>query len=98
MYAHCGCALLWSVQPLPLLSLTLLPPTSPFFNSFQYTSLYPLPSHLMLCDITDALSFSVTFPKFHRVVLLLQPCSTSEFVYDHACFVYMFIFVSVFHV
>jgi hypothetical protein len=34
----------------------------PFFNSFQYTSLYPLPSHLMLCDITEALSFSFPFP------------------------------------
>jgi hypothetical protein len=34
----------------------------PFFNSFQYTSLYPLPSHLMLCNITDALSFSFPFP------------------------------------
>jgi hypothetical protein len=33
-----------------------------FFSSFQYTSLHPLPSHLMLCDITDALSFSFLFP------------------------------------
>jgi hypothetical protein len=86
MYAHCGCPLLWSVQPLPLLFLTPLPPTQ-FFNSFQYTSLYPLPSH-MLCDITDALSFSFPFPlsEFHRVVPLLQPRFTCEFVYDHACF------------
>jgi hypothetical protein len=38
----------------------------------------------MLCDITDALWFS--FPEFHRVIPLLQTCSTSEFVYDHACF------------
>jgi hypothetical protein len=34
----------------------------PFFNSFQYTSLYTLPSHLMVCDITDALTFSFLFP------------------------------------
>jgi hypothetical protein len=26
------------------------------------------------------------FPEFHRVVPLLQICSISEFVYDHACF------------
>jgi hypothetical protein len=39
--------------------LTPLSPTPPFFNSFQYTSLYRLPSHLMLHDITDALSFSL---------------------------------------
>jgi hypothetical protein len=40
-----------------------LPPHSiPFFNSFQNTSLHPLPSHLMLCDSTDALSFSFPFP------------------------------------
>jgi hypothetical protein len=59
------------VGPLPLLSLTPLPRTSPFFNSFQYTSLYPLPSHLTFCDITDALTFSFPFPEFHRVVPLL---------------------------
>jgi hypothetical protein len=33
----------------------------PFFNSFQYTSFYPLPSYLMLCHITDALSFFFPF-------------------------------------
>jgi hypothetical protein len=27
-----------------------------------------------------------SFPKFHRVVPLLQTCSTSEFVYDHIYF------------
>jgi hypothetical protein len=61
MYAHCEYTLLWSVQPLLLLSY---PFTSypPFFNSFQYTSLYHLASYLMSCDITDALSFS--FPEF----------------------------------
>jgi hypothetical protein len=36
----------------------------PFFNSFQYTSLYPLPSHFMFYDIIDALSFSFPFPLF----------------------------------
>jgi hypothetical protein len=33
-----------------------------------------------------------SFPKFHRVVPLLQTCSTSEFVYDHAWFcVYVYL-------
>jgi hypothetical protein len=27
-----------------------------------------------------------SFSEFHRAVPLLQSCSTSEFVYDHACF------------
>jgi hypothetical protein len=67
----------------------------PFFNSFQYTCLYPLPSHLMFCDITDALSFS--FP------CLLSPSPTEQsYYYKHVhhlrlhmvmlAFVYMFIF------
>jgi hypothetical protein len=60
-------------SPLPL----YIPP---FFNNFQYTSLYPQTLHLMVCDITDALSFSFPF-FFPRVVLpLLQTCSTVEFV------------------
>jgi hypothetical protein len=33
-----------------------------------------------------------SFPKFHRVVPLLQTSSTFEFVYDHACF-YMYIYL-----
>jgi hypothetical protein len=39
-----------------------------------------------------------SFPEFHRVVPLLETCSTSEFVYDRACFVYMFIFAYIFHI
>jgi hypothetical protein len=34
MYLHCECTLLWSVQLLPLLSLTLLPPT-PIFQQLS---------------------------------------------------------------
>jgi hypothetical protein len=33
MYAHCGYALLWPVQPLPLLTLTPLPPTPRFLQA-----------------------------------------------------------------
>jgi hypothetical protein len=66
-----------------------------FFKSFQYTSLYLLPSHLMLCDIIILFSFS-SFPEFHEVVPLLQTCSTPEFVYDYPCFclyVYLWIYL-----
>jgi hypothetical protein len=91
MYAHC--TLIWSVQPLLLLSLTF---TShpPFFNSFQYTSLYPLPSDVIFHYITDALSLSLPFPLSlsSRVVPLLQTCSTAEFVYDYAC-LYKYIYL-----
>jgi hypothetical protein len=52
----------------------------------------------VLCDLTDTLSFFFfpSFPKFHRVVPLLQTSSTSEFVYNHACFciaVYLWIYL-----
>jgi hypothetical protein len=38
--------LLWSIQSLQLLFLTPLS-LSPFFNSFPYTSLYPLPAQMV---------------------------------------------------
>jgi hypothetical protein len=56
MYALCGSALLWSVQPLPLLSLNPLPP-SPCFSTIFNANPYILYCHILLCDITDALSF-----------------------------------------
>jgi hypothetical protein len=60
MYAHCGYTLLWSVQSLPLLSLTPLPPTLHFSNAFNT---YPCIFYLHnLCDITKDLSFSFPFP------------------------------------
>jgi hypothetical protein len=39
-----------------------------------------------------------SYPEFHRIVPLLQTWSTSEFVYDHASFVYMFMFGCSFHI
>jgi hypothetical protein len=85
MYAHCGYALLWSIQHLPLLSLTPLPPP-PIFQQLLVRILIPSTFlDVMFYNITDALSVSFSFPKFQRVVLL-QTCSTSEFVRDHACF------------
>jgi hypothetical protein len=42
--------------------------------------------------------FLFLFPQFHRVVLL-QAHSTSEFVYDHACFcVYVYLWIYLPHV
>jgi hypothetical protein len=65
----------------------------PFFNSFQYTSLYHpyilyLQRHnvLQYCWCSIILFSFPSFPKFHRVVPLLLTCSTYEFVYDYACF------------
>jgi hypothetical protein len=84
----------WSVQSLPLLSLTL-PSHSPFFNSFQYTSLYPLLAQ-MLCFMILLMLYHSLFlfllSKFHRIVPLLQTCSTSKFVYGHVWFLCVFIF------
>jgi hypothetical protein len=79
-----------------------LPPL--FINSFQYTSLYPLPSQ-MLCIIVllmcyPSLFFSL-FPEFHRVVLLLQTCSTLwsclfayKFIFMFCVYVYLWIYLS----
>jgi hypothetical protein len=70
----------------------------PFFNSFQYISLYPLPSlmRFTILLILYYILFSFPwFPKYHRVVPLLQTCSTYEFAYDHVCFcihVYLWIY------
>jgi hypothetical protein len=88
MYAQCGYTLFWSVQHLPLLFLTPLP-LLPFFNSFQYTSLYPLPSQILCFMILLMLYHSLFlffFYEFHRVVPLLLTCCSYEFVYDHVCF------------
>jgi hypothetical protein len=46
-------------------------------------------------NIDDVLSFFSfpSFPEFHRIVPLLQTCSTYVFIYDHACVcAYMFVF------
>jgi hypothetical protein len=83
--------LFWFIQPLPLFSLTLYL-ALPFFNNFQHTSVYPLPSQMLFYGITDALLFSFSlshfpfYPEFYRVVPLLQTCFTCEFVYEHAVF------------
>jgi hypothetical protein len=93
IYSHCGYSSLWFVQPLPSLSLTSLPPIS----IFQQLSIHMLISSMftsMVCHITYALTFFFSFPlsEFHRVISLLQTCSPSEFVHDHARFCIHFTF------
>jgi hypothetical protein len=69
-----------------LLPLYFLPP---FLNSFQFTSLYHLPSKMLFFDITDALSFPFPFSLSLSSIgtcLELQTCFTYDFVHDHACF------------
>jgi hypothetical protein len=92
MYPRCDYTLLWSVQPLLLLSLTPSLPT-PFFNSFQYISfIFSAFADIVFYNIVDTLSL---FPS-SRVFPLLQTCSTSEFVYNHTCFcicVYLWIYL-----
>jgi hypothetical protein len=76
----------------PFLCLTPLPPTH-----FQQLSILILTSStftscfkVLLCSVV-LFSFP-SFPEFHRVVPLLQSCSTFEFVYDHAGFcVYVYL-------
>jgi hypothetical protein len=94
MCAHRGCTLLWSVQPLPLLSLT------PFLSTpliFQQLSIHMLISstftfYVMWHYWCSIIVFSFpSFPEVHRVVPLLQTCFTSEFVYNSCFCVYVYI-------
>jgi hypothetical protein len=79
MYPCCEYTLLWSVQLLPLLSLTPLPPIPHFSTSFNT---YPYFLCLHRCCILWYCWCSIilfSFPEFHRVVLLLQICSMGVF-------------------
>jgi hypothetical protein len=93
IYPFCGYTLLWSFQPFPLLSLTFHLPT-PIFQQF---SIYILISSTFTCYVLQCwysiVLFSFpSFPKFHRIISLLQTCSTYAFVYDHTCFcVYVYL-------
>jgi hypothetical protein len=59
MYAHCGCGLLWLVQPLSLLSLTPLPPMPHFPTAFS-THLYILNLHI-LCYVILLMPYHFLF-------------------------------------
>jgi hypothetical protein len=78
-------------SPLPL----YLPP-----SVFQQFSIHILISFTftscgMWCYLCSIILFSFpSFPEFHRVVPLLQMCSTSEFVYDQLGFcVYVYLWI-----
>jgi hypothetical protein len=93
MYAHCGHTLLCSIQLLPLLSLTLLLLT-PIFQQ--------LPIHILLSSTftcyywcSNVLFSFPSFPRFHRVVPLLQ--NILHLSLYMLVFMYMFIFISTFH-
>jgi hypothetical protein len=62
MYALCGCALLWSIQPLALLSPTHLP-TTPYFSTAFSTHPYILYLHI-LC-------FMILLRSYHSLFLSL---------------------------
>jgi hypothetical protein len=58
-----------------------------YFNCSTFTS------HVLQYYWCSIIFFSFSFlPEFHKIVILLQTCSTSEFVCDHAWFLFMFIF------
>jgi hypothetical protein len=97
MYALCGCALLWAVPFLQIFSLTPLPPSPCFSTHILISSTFT--SYGMQYYRCSVILFSFpSFPEFHRVVTLLQTCSTTEHVYDHACFcVYVSLWIYLSH-
>jgi hypothetical protein len=86
MYPLCEYSLFWSVQLLPLLSLTpsLPPPYSKDFNTYCCILYLHRCNVFLHCSII-LFSFP-TSPEFHRVVPVWQTCSTYEFVYEHVWF------------
>jgi hypothetical protein len=64
MYSSCGYTLLWSIQSLPLLSLTSLPPTQHLLTAF---STYPY----ILC--LHILCFTILLMLYHSRFLSLFP-------------------------
>jgi hypothetical protein len=63
MYAHCGYTLLWSVRPLPLLSLTPLPPTPHFsteFNTHTYILFLQILYYVILLMLYHSLFLSLS--------------------------------------
>jgi hypothetical protein len=84
------------VQPLPTLLYpsTSHPPFSTAFNTHPYI-LYFHRCYVLWYYWCSIIVFSFpSFPEFLRVVPLLQTCSTSEFVYDRACFcVYVYLWI-----
>jgi hypothetical protein len=79
-------------------SLVSLTTHLPLFNSFQYVlCLYGC--YVLWCYWSAIIHLSFpSFPMLHRVFPVLQTHSTYKVVYDRVCFVYIFIFGSVFHI
>jgi hypothetical protein len=100
---HCESTLLYVFNPFPCSLLPFYPPTHPhYFNSFQYISLH-LCLHrcyvLWLCWCSVVLFSFLSFSKFHRVVPLLQTCSTLWVSVGSCLFLCVCLsFGSVFHV
>jgi hypothetical protein len=93
MYPSCEYTVLWSVQPLPLLSLSL---PAPIINQFSVHIVLSSTCTDAVCfDIVDSLSLSFPFPllsEFHRVLPLLQICFIYKWIYDHVWFcVYIYL-------
>jgi hypothetical protein len=96
-------------QCIPAVSILYFGPFSPFhysplplylqahFSTAFNTHPYILYLHLLWCVILLMCCLLFSFPsflKFHRVVPLLQTCSTSEFIHDRACFgVYVYLWI-----
>jgi hypothetical protein len=85
-------------------AMTLPYPFNPYppFSTVFTIHLYILYFHR--CYVLQHYWYSIillsfpSFPKFHRVVPLLQTCSMYEFVYNHTYFCVCLPFESIFHV
>jgi hypothetical protein len=102
MYALCGCALLWSIQSLQILSLTPLPPTLHFSTTFN-THPYILCLHILWYAILLMLYHSLFlwnsfFPEFHRVVHCYKHVLLLSLYTIMLVFVYTLILGSIFHI
>jgi hypothetical protein len=98
MGAHC-------IRTVGILYFTLVHSTPSITLPYYFTSHPPFSinilisftftSYVMLYYWCSILLFSFpSFLTFHRVVPLLQTCSTSEFVYDRACFcIYFYLWI-----
>jgi hypothetical protein len=99
MYPHCEYTLLWSVQSLPLLSFTLLLPSSHLsiaFNTHPYI-LYLHRCYMLWYGWSSIILFFSPHPsssKFHYYNLVLH----RSLYMIMLIFVYMYIFLSIFHI
>jgi hypothetical protein len=77
--AHCGYTLCWSIQSLPLLSLTPLSPTPHFSTSFNT---YPFILYLHVhhvCDYSTVYSSTLLGDFFSNFYYCIQPWANSPY-------------------